>query len=504
MATIATLINLLDEASRSGIEPFVLARALVAVHGALPRTFYLSASTDLRGTFEIPAAWTLQMAPGAILRLGADGSLVVRGPIDLGVGPHFHCPHSGPRIERGSVRLAGPLDSIEADWWTPRLEVEDLVPDGSSVAQALEALWWRYRHGDLPAPIQLRGPYLLDVPLIIDPPDGGFYDVALRGEALCSSMPTLRSAGGTRALFALVQVTANVALLADDIVFDAGPSDSGRANVGLHLFGAREGSRLSGCSFHVPPGGVGVKVEVPSPNFPERAERSRLQVERCLFFADAGLPMRAALAVGPLGPLQLRISDSLFEGPALAMISLFGGDVAITACSFDNLYDPPVDALEQDGCDVLFVQLTLAEQRRLRSIGEPSTWLTVTHCTSSSPSFLFGQTATQDPLQGEPGGAVITGLRHAPSVSRASLGPRSIRWRAGFGPRALLLQACQLGGSVVIDASAPPGEVVDLGVRFVRRDPVAPPPAFMAVTADGSRLTLVTDARVVRIDTPPL
>ncbi len=539
MADRANFINLMALAPSGSTDfPAAVFDELVRAQGTLPRTLYLSRSVGLSSYAEIPRAWTLLMAPGVVVTVSGFGGLVVRGPVDLGCEPRFRCPPTVQTETLHAVRLAGPLDAIEADWWLPRGEGAGVVPDGSSVQQALEALWWRYLQGLAPAPIALRGPYAVREPIVVEPPGDGYHQVRMIGQPrLGAPLATLRGGAASRPLETLMQVRRDTVLLLDNVGFDGSPgsgaSPTPGARVCLDFNGHTEGSRLVQCAFQVSAGGVGLRVARASSELLDELHRllagiplpgvatvygalylmavyttlgsprdgARLDLDGCDFRCEGTQPMRFAVEVGAGDPLRLRASDSQFTGPATAMLAMLGGDLGVTACAFANTHVPAVGAPEHEGADIVFTALRDADAAVFGVLVAP-TCLSVVHCISSSPSFLHGQIASSTFPRLE-GGASISGLRHRPAVTRTGSSARSIRWRAGFGSRSLSLTACTLGGDVVLDANAPDTSVINLGVTFAQLPAGARVPGFAQVPASGGAPVGITDSNrlVVKVDT---
>lgn len=96
--------------------------------------------------------------------------------------------------------------------------------------------------------------------------------------------------------------------------------------------------------------------------------------------------------------------------------------------------------------------------------------LTVTHCLSTSPTFLVGRRVFS---RGDSGGALLTNVLHQPSGDLQKAAATSIRWGSGYEARSLVLQGCALGAPVRFEGSPVRGVAVDLG-STLDRDPAMP------------------------------
>lgn len=497
-----SFINLFDtpEAGRSPDE--LLEDALAArVDPSRPSTFWVSRVVLLGGTHTLPPSVILAFAPGA--RLIVAKRFTLWGILDAGLEARFEL------VGEGVVELLGPLDEIVADWWLPSL-------GRTAVELALAALWTRYLHeGVLPAPIRLDGPYSLTRTLRVLPPGEltGRVDVVLRGQHGCSlDPPTFIVGSGAPAegLSSLVSVEEAVVLTLEHVAFDAGPrSGAARAHACLSLEGTFHGSRIEACSFRF--GGAGIRVIPGLQHWTEvlgasgtaeglrlallglaigrsTTSSNRLVVSRCLFVGasvgSGAIEGARGIDIGFGAPTALDLRDSQFVGSYVNAVSILGGQADVTACHFANElpFEPgspeTSDLLVQrwGGDDihfettvplkpaptlgVIFYRPTPINVYRGHALA--NTHLTVTHCVSTSPTFLVMNQAFPyaDTILG---GAVLTNVRHTPAVA----GRVSVHLGAGAPPRGLMLQGCRFGGSVVCESGSLSDTVVDLGTRFI-------------------------------------
>lgn len=499
-----SFVNVFD---RAGDMDIALRSACAAASSARqPRVFWVSGPVTLAEHHTVPANVTLAFAPGAYLILR--GSLTVLGPIDAGLEARFSV------VGQGVLALLGPLEEIVADWWLPSATA-------TAVEQALAALWIRYRHERLPAPIRLDGPYPLARPLRLRPPAdlAGAFEVKLRGQWARSIDPKTFFAGGgspEAPMSTLLSVEDGVVLDADHVAFDAGPDADGRQALAcVSLEGSFDRSRMDSCGFRF--GGSGIRAspavqrvldevgDLASARgrqalLDEAIARSlmganRLAVGHCLF--DGASPQARGLDIGFGAPTALDLRDSQFVGFYGNALTMLGGSANIIACQFANQtrqvpFDPHKNADRSRVQDFLDTPETIADLH-LRRWGDPSydmvfrpydapidqlvvvdqpphvhrgqplagTHLTVTHCTSTSQVFLVMHPAfPYDDTY--PGSATLLGVRHEPPGDD----PSSVHVRRGAKPRSVMLQGCRLGGSVYVDSGSLNDVVVDLGTVF--------------------------------------
>lgn len=495
-----------------------------------PRTFWISRVATVGGTVTIPPSVTLSFAPGA--RLVVLKRLTVQGFLDAGLEARFEVRGDG------ILELLGPLEEIVADWWVPS---QDLSP----VEHALRALWSRYAHaggGVLPAPIRLDGPYELSRTLRVVPPAEltGRVDVVLRGQHGRSLDPptfVMIPVTTTTMPWSMLSIEAGVVLTMENVAFDAdsGPIDA-HARSCVSLEGAFHGSRIEACSFRFGIAGVLVSPRVQQQreaaataggtaesvrrNLLEdaieltTASTNRLEVSRCLF-TGVSLPESAfdsarGIDIGLGAPTALTLRDSQFVGAFANGVAILGGELDITACQFANestriFFHGSVAATADvlirswgDDAERYELRTALKDWPILppvshedvvsvdRGVPLANTHATITHCVSMSPVFLvmFQSYSYAGTILG---GAVLTNVRHSPSSAS--------RWNSvvlgpGMPPRALILQGCRFGDSVLLDATGPADVVVDLGTRIDAR------PAYTLGTAVGP-------AGVITLASPP-
>jgi hypothetical protein len=217
------------------------------------------------------------------------------------------------------------------------------------------------------------------------------------------------------------------------------------------------------------------------------ASSNRLEVSRCNFTGAA--ERSRGIDVGLSAPTSLTVRDCQFGGIYVNAISMLGGQLDITACQLAN---NRLEVLAADGADVFvhrwgdgerwddgerpfdttvpqqpaptlgvdFYRPTPANVYRGRALS--NTQVTITHCVSTSPTFLTLDQAFPyaDTI---PGGAMLTNVRHTPAVRNGV----SVYLGPGATPRSLMLQGCRFGGSVECHSAMANDAVVDLGTRFV-------------------------------------
>lgn len=447
-----------------------------------PGVLWISRSATLVESVEIPANVTLAFAPGARLTLDPGLLLTIGGPLDAGMEPRFVLG------EGARVLLTGPLDEIHAVWWEERDPLQRLT-DGASVVHALEALWSRYASDLDPAPIVVGGPYLLRETLRIAPPAGlpGAFDVVLRGRCYGLSAPitfALADEESLRVPVALVLVEGRVVLTLEHVGLSTRRSARLQPTAAaLRLAGDHDGSRIEACYFDVARStGLAFVASSSGPgnalvDFLAGLQRltgpaPRVTVSRCVFSCDLGVgagpvagpfdPNPQAHAVGInvdlTAPTSLRVTDSQFMGAYKAAIYFVGTELTVTACTFDNIifvpaYDPLI------GHDICLGPGWVLDS----AVRGTNAHLTVTHCISTSPSFLMARPVF---TSSDPGGAVLTNVIHRPPESGPYSGAASILWSERYGPRSLILQGCELGAHVSLGTSGHSGIVIDLGTQF--------------------------------------
>lgn len=477
-----------------------LARSSDSSEGPPSGVLWISRDTTLPVDLAIPAGVTLAFAPGARITLDPGVALTIEGPLDAGLEPRFVLG------ERSRVSLYGPLDEIDAAWW----EVPDpggAPLDGGSVGHALNALWDRYTFGLDPAPILVGGPYLLRDTLRIAPPTGaaGRFDVVVRGRAHASgdvvtfAFADVETTGGPQPL---LLVDGRVVLTMEQLSFSTRrAAHLAPVNAALLLAGDHDGSRIEACYFEVigttgvlvgsPPAASGDLLAGAVDVLRRFTARPRLTVRRCVFRCDLGVgagavagyfdpnptAFAAAIRVDLPSATSLRVSDCQFEGSYRAAICFAGVELAVTACTFDNTAVAPVyDPLA--AVDLCVGPPWYAELR----LDGTNPHVTITHCLSTSPVFLFAR-----PLftLGDPGGAILTNVVHRPLPSDPYASGRTIDWSPRYEARSLVLQGCEFGAHVNLGGSTHVGAVVDLGTRFHlvagRRAPFGDAPADRVV-----------------------
>jgi hypothetical protein len=146
-----------------------------------------------------------------------------------------------------------------------------------------------------------------------------------------------------------------------------------------------------------------------------------------------------------------------------------GSELTVTACTFDNAAQTS-SASSHEIADIYLGSLEPVPDRpKDRTPDDPTddhpanAHLTVTHCVSSSVTFLVGDPAFASE---EPGCAVLSNVLHQPRPSDAGSGACSILWGGRYEPRSLVLQGCELGAPVCLAGPAPAGVVVELGTVF--------------------------------------
>lgn len=510
-----SFLNVFDRPGRpgEGADDLLLLAAIATLHDAsAPHTLWIARVVTLHQPATIPRSVTLSFAPGA--RLVIEQTVTVRGFLDAGLEARFEV------VEGGVVELLGPLDEIVADWW---------LPDNGRdpVELALHALWTRYAYADdhpeegiLPAPIRLDGPYELTRTLRIRPPARltGRVDVVLRGQHGRPFDPPTFLMGPVASQIApwsMVSVEKGVVLTMEHVGFDNHPLQADSPPLAcLSLEGTFHGSRIEACSFRFD--GAGIRVSpgvqhwaellVATGGTPEgvrllvlneaigrsTASSNRLELSRCNFTGET--ERSRALAVGLGAPISLTVRDCQFGGVYGNAISVLGGQIDITACQFANSRR---GALAADGADVfvhrwgdeeihfettvplqpaptlgvVFYRPTPTNVYRGRALS--NTQVTITHCVSTSPTFLTMDQAFPyaDTI---PGGAMLTNVRHAPAVSSGV----SVYLGAGAPARSLMLQGCRFGGSVSCHPGTVSGAIVDLGTRFVGLARISGPAAI--------------------------
>ncbi len=430
--------------------------------------------------FTIPSDVTMAFAPGAVLTVGEGATLDIAGRLDIGPGRHF-------QRNGGRIVLRGPLDEIDASWWA------DERSRGTSVVEALDVLWDRYERSLPQAPIVLTGPYWLEETLRVVPPEslvpasGLPFDVVMRGRHYGRSSPTTFGVSASKsvgALDALVAVDGTVVLTLENIGFDlARPEGFPAVRAALLLTGAYDRSRIEACTFRLA-GGTGVHVttlwdvwrqvtgEVPNsftgleiafalPVLEARATRqaSRLVIAGCDF--EGGDGASVGVRVDLVAPTMLDVSDCLFRGAYHRGISFPSADLMVTNCAFDNTTTAtttePLPA----------VDIFLGSRERLPDgftrLAGANAQFTATHCVSTSPIFLVAQRVF---LPGDSGGAVLTNVLHQPRLRASDAEATSIQLMGAYESRSLVLQGCELGGSVRFVSVSAIGVVVELGTRF--------------------------------------
>ncbi len=462
-----------------------------------PCTLWISRIAALTAVHSLPASSTLAFAPRAFLVVTGGGSLTVLGRLDAGLEARFF-------VQRGSVHLHGPLDEIVADWW--------LASGGRNPVEfALDACWDRARRPGLsPCPVRLTGPYALSRTLRVAPPSDltGRINLAFRGQhTRPSDPPTFTVTNGDGGLSSLMSVEGGAVVALESVAFDATRSPTTAC---LSLEGRFHRSRIESCKFAFAGWGIRVRpneqrwIETHGgvPDARQAVEESvqedaialstsdanRLEVSRCLFVgAASGSNVPGAgcgIDVGLSAPTILSLRDSQFVGVFAQAIRMLGGELDVTACQFANEIAqvvPPdrvgatadILVLRWTGLALLppfeFVPKDWPVWRPLgpgggdlsKDLALANTHLTVTHCVSTSPTFLVLYPAFDLPNT-LPAGATLTNVRHDARGSP----PTSVYVARGAGSRSLMLQGCWFGGAVSVAPNPLSDVVVDLGSRF--------------------------------------
>lgn len=471
--------------------------ALRSIPFSLPATLWISRPAHINSDVVVPRAVTLSFAPGAYLAMEDGATLTVYGLLDAGVEGRFDLSLGG------TVNLFGDLPEIHAAWWigTPM----------SALRSALNTLWQRYLApslspslpGPLPAPIVLQDGYLLDETLDLSAPGAlpeSRYEVVLRGRWRSESDPaTFIARSGS--VSPLIFVDERTVLHAEHIGFDM-TRKSLADQVAIRFASEVGGSRVEACGF-VLGAGIGIQTVVRdaslTPNVKRRLDRvgptgdfalkqprqfirslqrpRRLDVVRSSFIADDG---ESAIGIDLGGtPTMLTVSDCSFRGSYRVGIDAMVGDLQVVATVFDN-GRPGADLDANKGIDIRLGPL--APFTSVEWVDVPRAQLTVTHCCSTSPTFLSAQPVF--PGATSRGGAVLTNVLHTPVAE----GAPSVFWSCDYLERSLTLQGCEFGSDVQVETRALSG-VVDLGTRFAMRD--GRPAGFIGAGA-GAVVTLET------------
>ncbi len=462
-----------------------------------PCTLWISRLAVLAASHSFPALSTLAFAPRARILLTGGGILTVLGRLDAGLEARFF-------VQRGSVLLHGSLDEIVADWW---------FPSGSRnpVEFALEACWDRARRSDLsPCPVRLTGPYALSRTLRVAPPSdlAGRFDLTFRGQhTRPSDPPTFTVTNGDGELVSLMSVEGGAVVALENVAFDATRSPTTAC---LSLEGRFHRSRIESCTFAFAHCGIRVRPneqkwiaafsgaanarQAVAENVQADAialvstQANRVEVSRCLFVGEtskSNLPESGCgIDVGLAAPTVHSLRDSQFVGVFAQAIRMLGGELDVTACQFANetaqIVPPDRVAATADILVLRSTGLALLPPFEFvpkdwpvwRPLGPGSgqlsgggtlanTHLTVTHCVSTSPTFLVLYPAFDLP-ETLPGGAMLTNVRHTARGSQQT----SVYVARGAGSRSLMLQGCWFSGSVSVAPNPLSDVVVDLGSRF--------------------------------------
>jgi hypothetical protein len=482
----------------TGVDRSLLERALLDIlptsvgpeRAATPVTLWIARSATLASggrELVIPPHVILSFAPGAVLTLAAGVTIDVEGRLDAGTERRFALGVGA------KVRFSGPLDEIHASWW------DDGRSGGAPVRHALDVLWDRYARGREPAPVCLSGPYQLDAPVRVVPPlelaapDAPPYAVVLRGRCHGASAPmTFRanSSATVDTLDALLSVEGKVILTLDHVGFDLTQLPEGffSADVdALRLGGEYDRSRIEACTFrhggktgiHVTAlwdawreafgdtartgAGIGVAIgallTATAMMTSVSRKAARLTISRCNFEGAAvtGLGIR----INPMAPTMLSVSDCQFGGIFYNAITFTGSELSVFGCAFHNRAIPTGKHAEYIADIRLGVHGTLPSV--LPGLPGVNAHLTVTHCRSTSETFLVGQPVF---TAGDPGGALLTGVLHEPRTTASEDVATSIRWGVGYQARSLMLQGCEFWAPVRLGGRGTAGVVVELGTRF--------------------------------------
>lgn len=452
---------------------------------AAPVILWIARSATLNISVPIPRHVTLSFAPGAVLTLSPSARLDIQGRLDAGTERRFDLRADA------RVFLRGPLDEIHAAWWGA---------DADAITHALNVLWDRYEHGSEPAPVQLSGPYHLEAPVRVEPPaavtrQDQLVDVVIRGRHYGARSPMtfqVKDVDQVGGMDALLAIDGKVTLTLENVRFDVTRS-SGRpgARSALTLAGDHDRSLIEGCTFRLGNAkgidvtvlglvwrdafldssrglsagvGFGALLILLAGLAAASRKADRVSVSRCDF--EGVLPDKAAsaipIAVDATAPTMMDVSDCQFRGAYDCAIAFMGSDLVVTHCAFDCTTNP-------DAADPLRgVDIHLGPRDPSASdaggLIASTAHLTVTHCVSTSSTFLVGR---QPPSSTRSGGALLTNVLHLPRSTPSSDGASSIRWIGPYDRRSLTLQGCELGAPVLLLGVAAEGAVVNLGTRFV-------------------------------------
>lgn len=454
--------------------------AIDALDGA-PITLWIARSVVLTRSpgLPIPSNVILTFAPGAVLTLKAGVIFEHQGRIDLGLERRFNLD------EGARVLLTGPLDEIHASWWSGRgSSGADSASRGSAITHALNVLWLRYEKGLPPAPILLSGQYFLRETIKIDPTEamaltfpGQTFDVMLRGCHYGVGSPMTLAVDDSDSvddpapvgeLFALLAVNGKVALTLENLGFDTTRRYArSPAQTALRLIGRHHRVRVVGCSFKVGLSkGIyvteqvdGVEAVLLDVVIGSSDPDIRLTIARCDFEGSA--PGHVVMDAVPIyvsktGPIMVSVSDCQFRGAYDRAIVFHGSELMVTNCAFDNSVLAPADDLQG-------VDIDLNSRRVAADELAGGAQITVTHCVSTSPTFLSARASIR---ADDRGGAVLTNVVHQPRVGVRSE-PCSVRWAGPYQSRSLVLQGCELGAPVrLVDAGRTQGLVIEIGCEI--------------------------------------
>jgi hypothetical protein len=400
------------------------------------RVYYISRDCEFAGGVDLSPEVTVEIAPGARITLAAGARLVVRGRVSLGMGQHFSLGSSA------EVHLLGEIDGVRPDWFWDRSSAAD---DALDAAFAL--VQRRAAEGVEAVPLRLSSNYPVTRPWSLRPTSVSVLEVEIVGRHPVGdpvTPPTIEAADGSF-LSALVEIGLGVSVRVDRVAFSRGRVAPIPGAVLVTLEGDNDESRFTRCSFFCGGGSALIARALLG------SDDERLGLVEC--WIDAGAPVTPGvdLLTFRSGGRRSRVSieGCRFVGNARSMISVSGGVAEVLDCTFLNH--------NAEGCDIQ-VEWESAEAK-----GDPGARvvdLAVTHARSGSWTHLRG-----DSTQGSAGSVSLTGLSHVPP----GRGRPAVSWRGQIAS-GLLLQGCNLGGSIDVDRRQ---RVVLLAVYF--RDGVSAP-----------------------------
>ncbi|MBI5513945.1 MAG: hypothetical protein HY909_09265 [Deltaproteobacteria bacterium] len=467
-----------------GAEALRAALAVLADGGPPRGTIYLEPGRwTLRSSVVVPEQVTLWLAPGAVLQpaegveLRLEGALRAPPSRIFALRPETRDAFFGRAPAPGTVSFGGRRPRVfRPEWWGVGLRTEapeDAWGDADALEACILAALGATEAGVAPPEVYLGGRYDLQRTVRLSRRTGQASGLRLRGNRGSSAVTTVSWKGDGGSATAMLEVDGRLEVALEDLVLDArrtvGACVRVRRRVEAEGAPAARSLTIRRCAL------LGATANALDLDAPEGVPGafSGVVVEGCVIspaLPRAPLGKAAGVAVGAAvrvsaawgGPVAL--TGSHFTGPAASLLDLGGAQVSVLGCGFFNSSSLDRSSERPRGVDVLHRATSLLA----------SASLSLTHCESYSPCFLYSAPVPgREEVDGVRGNVVLVAIVQAPQAPVLLHGEPTTVWgsitwsaflRHGVMFPTLTLLGCAFRWDVELSSGAP--TVLDLGSRF--------------------------------------